>query len=348
ENMLMNLYRNIDRSKVQFDFIEHTNEKAAFDDEIIALGGKIFRCPSFKGINYFAYKKWWKDFFESNPQYTLIHGHMGRTAAIYLAQAKKKKIFTIAHSHSTFQKNITEILYKLWSFPIRFIPDCFFACSRESGISRYGKKVGSQCTVLKNAIDTGHFDFNMETRKAMRHELNVEEKTVIGHVGRFFEAKNHSFLLDVFAEIHKKEPKSVLLLVGDGELRSKIENKAKSLGIFDSVIFTSVKADVAPYYQAMDVMCFPSFYEGLPLTTVEAQTAGLACVISDRVPDECILTQGLVDVMSLSDSAGNWADTVLEAAKKTRKSRKQEVTEKGYDIKETAKKLEAFYLENAK
>lgn len=349
EAMLMNLYRNIDRTKVQFDFIENTFESAVYDEEIRSLGGKIYNCPHYTGKNHLQYVKWWKNFFkEHSGEYKIIHGHIGSTAAIYLNIAKRNGLYTIAHSHSSgSDQTFASYLYSVISYPTRFIADYFFACSENAGIDRYGIKVTkSDCySVLSNAIDTKTYKFNNEIRNEVRTEYSLDQKVVIGHIGRFCVPKNHTFLLNIFSAIKKKESSAVLMLVGGGSLEEKIKAKAHELGIFESIIFTGIRSDVSRMVQAMDVFVFPSLFEGLPVTLVEVQTSGLPCVISDKVPAESILIKDLVSTMKLTDVAEQWADHILGRLDSVRRDRSEEIKKCGFDISATASRMEKFYLE---
>lgn len=349
ETMIMNLYRHIDRSKVQFDFVENSSEPAIFDEEIISLGGRIYRCPHYNGKNHFTYVKWWNEFFQAHSkEYPIVHGHLGSTAAIYLAIAKKYGVYTIAHSHNTRTCiNLNEVVYAIYAFPTRYIADQLFSCSRAAGISRYGKRRGGnkeQCQIVNNAIPTEMFSFLAERRKLVRNQLGLEKRLVVGHIGRFNPQKNHPFLLAIFAALLKKEPNAVLLLVGGGEDMPKMQAKVRELGIADHVRFMGVRSDVADLMQAMDVFAFPSLYEGLPVTMVEVQASGLPCIISDKVPPECILTEGLVDVMPLSAGAEAWADAILEKRNTPRTDHSAEIAAHGFDITTEAVKLQEFYL----
>ena len=351
EAMIMNLYRKIDRSKVQFDFVENSFEHAAFDDEIEALGGKIYRCPHFNGKNYLEYKRWWKDFFkEHQGEYHIIHGHIGSTASIYLSVAKKNGLYTIAHSHNTNSSvSFTSLAYKLLAYPSRYIADWFFFFFFMAGIDRFGKKVfySEKYFTFHNAIDADAFRFNPSIRNLKRNEFGLlSAEIVIGHIGRFHAQKNHQFLILVFKEITKQIPNAKLMLVGDGDLRPQLEAQAKKLGIAEDVIFTGIRSDINEIVQAMDFFVFPSLYEGLGIALIEAQTSGLPCVISDKVPDESILTKDLVTVMSLEQSAEEWAAHIVSRLGVERYNRVDEIKARGYDIAETAKWLEEFYLEH--
>lgn len=349
EMMLMNLYRKIDRSKVQFDFVEHTDKDALYDAEIMRLGGEIYQCPRFVGNNYLIYKKWWEDFFETNGErYTIVHGHIGSTAAIYLKCAKKYGKYTIVHSHNTKGSwSMKEAMYRLLARGVIGVADEFFACSRAAGIDRFGGN--RKFKVLNNAIDTKKYIYSDEIRKQVRSELGIRDEYVIGHVGRFNYQKNHQFLIDIFSELNKDQNSDVkLLLVGDGEEVDAIKSKVERLKLKKDVIFTGIRSDVNRLLQAMDVFVFPSLFEGLPVSIVEAQAAGLPCVISNKVPDECIITDGLVTIVDLAEAAKIWAKHIRDRKNVVRRDTSSEIKANGFDITETAKWLEGYYIEHGK
>ena len=344
ESMIMNLLRSIDRTKVQFDFVQTCETPGAYEEEIRSLGGQVYHCPRYNGKNHFAYTGWWHRFFREHPgQYPIVHGHLGSTAAIYLSIAKKYGAFTIAHSHSA---GAGSIAYRFFSYPTRFVADHFFACSRDAAAIRYGSGVASdetRCTIFKNAIDTEKFRFDPDVRKEIRSSLGIgEDAPVIGHVGRFTEAKNHRFLLDVFARIHQRDPGARLLLVGDGELRPQIEKAIEAYHLSGSVILPGLQDNVWDYYQAMDVFAFPSIYEGLPVSTVEAQTSGLPCCVSTNVPAETAITK-LVSFLPLESGADFWAEQLLQKAALPRRDMSGCIRSSGYDISATAQWLAEFY-----
>ena len=348
ETMIMNLFRNINRKKVIFDFVVHTNKKGHFDDEIHSLGGQIYRVPRFKLYNIFSYYKSWQILLNRITNYKLMHGHIGSSASIYLNMAKKRGLHTIAHSHNTSMGlSIKGIAFSLLSYNTRYIAHSFFACSIDAGISRFGKNiVNKNFSVINNAINVGMFEYNVKTRTSIQSKFNLKGKFVIGHVGRFNEQKNHEFVIDIFNEICKVQKNAVLLLVGDGELRKVIEEKARNLGLIDSVMFTGVRTDTADLYQAMDVFLFPSLYEGLGIVLIEAQAAGLKCIVSDVIPKEAHVTD-LIKPISLKANVEIWADEVLKSASYERSANNSIIIEKGYDIKDTAKRLEDFYFEKS-
>jgi glycosyltransferase involved in cell wall biosynthesis len=347
ETMIMNIYRNINRDKIQFDFMMHCSGNCDYTDEIRSLGGKIYSIPRFTGENYVHYKEAWNNFFEGHPEYKMIHGHVRSTAEIYLKIAKKHKLITIAHSHSTSNgAGFLAIIKNMMQYPVRYRADYLFACSEEAGKWMYGKKAvqNSNFKMIRNAIDISKYSYNQELRKTKRTDLNVSDKFVIGHVGRFQSPKNHMFLLDLFKEIHCKNSNIVLLLVGDGELRPQIEKKIADLGLENCVILTGVRSDVPELMQAMDVFAFPSLYEGLGIVAIEAQAAGLPCVVSDAVPQEAFITD-LIQSVPLADSAQIWADEILKyRGGYERQDTSEQIKAAGYDIGNSAKELENFYL----
>ena len=346
ETMIMNLYRNIDRSKVQFDFVENTQEHGIYEKEILSLGGRVFHCPRFRG-NALSYMKWWNSFFDEHKnEYAFVHGHIGSTAAMYLTSAKRHGIKTIAHSHSTYTNNFNfrQFRYQVFSYPTRFIADFFFACSEAAGISRYGQKV--QFQVIRNAIDTSEYKYRHSVRDSLRKKLQIQPNApVFGHVGRFTAEKNHTFLIKIFRSIYELDDSAVLLLAGDGPLRSEIEKEAEEIGIKNQVYFLGVREDIPELLSCMDVMIFPSIFEGLPVTLVEAQCSGLHCLISDTISNEAVRVDNLITFLSLDQPVEVWARKALELSVYERQSHENAIISSGYDIKENAKWIQNFYQE---
>ncbi|WP_419958031.1 glycosyltransferase family 1 protein [Psychrobacillus psychrotolerans] len=348
ETMVMNLYRKIDRTQIQFDFIIHTKEKCDYNDEIMALGGRIYSVPQYTGKNHFYYIKEWNKFLKEHPEYKIIHGHVRSTATIYLHVAKKMGLITISHSHSTSSGfGISAIVKRILQYPIRYFANYLFACSKSAGIWLFGKRACKKDNfiVLNNAIDAQKFVINKETRIKLREKYSIEENLVIGHVGRFTAAKNHDFLIEIFKEVYIKNNNAVLLLVGDGELREEIEEKIIKLGLSHNVIFTGVTSDIPQILQAIDIFVFPSFYEGLGIAVIEAQAAGLPCIVSNTVPEEVYLTEN-INVVSLDDSTNTWANEIIKySAGYVRKNTLNQIKSNGYDIETTTKFLQDFYLQ---
>ena len=342
ETMLMNYYRHIDRSKVQFDFLVHRDFEADYDKEIIALGGKIYHISRLIPWSK-EYKNRLKEFFKSHPEYKIVHVHQDCLSSVALCCAKECGIpVRIAHSHNSNQDKNWKYIFKL--FYMKKIPTYatdFFACGKMAGEWMFN---GNNFHIMNNAIDAKAYSFNSLSRDSIRKEFHISNDSfVVGHVGRFMSQKNHAFIIDIFNQFHKKHPDSYLMLVGEGELKSSIQDKVKSLGLEDYVIFTGIRSDVNELLQAMDVFLFPSLYEGLPVSIIEAQAAGLPCLISDKVPIECKKTD-LVYQLNLDDSVNAWSDKVFELSHITRRDTYEEIKESGFDIVENAKWLENFYI----
>lgn len=351
ETMIMNVYRHIDRSKVQFDFMVHTEDHCAYDDEIEKLGGHIYRIPRYTGKNHFQYKKKWKFFLNEHPEYHIIHGHMRSTAAIYLKIANQFGLTTIAHSHSTSSgKGIRAVIKNMMQLPIRYEADYLFACSQKAGEWLFGKETTKKENfyVIKNGIDVEKYKFNPIIRQRMRNKFGIEDNQfLIGHVGSFSYPKNHEFLIDIFNEVHKENPDSVLLLVGDGELREKVKKKVKEFGLMDSVIFTGVRDDVPDLMQAMDIFVFPSRFEGLGIVLIEAQAAGLKCFVSEDVVPNDVKISNLVHFIELNQAEKFWASNILDKNKiLNRIEYNYCIYEAKYDVKRNTKDLEKFYRKN--
>ena len=339
ETMLMNYYRAIDRAKVQFDFLTHRDFRADYDDEIEALGGKIYRLPNLNPFSR-SYLGALDRFFREHPQYRIVHSHLDCMSAIPLKAAKKHGVpVRIGHAHNSNQPRDAKYLLKL--FYKRMIAGQatqLFACSEEAGRWMFGN---ADFRVLNNAIDAGKYAFDADIRSTVRRELGLPaDALVVGHVGRFDPQKNHRFLVEIF----EKMPEDArLLLVGDGVLRPDVEQQAAALGIRDRILFTGVRTDVDRLLQAMDVFLMPSLFEGLPVSIVEAQAAGLPCLISDKVPIECKKTE-LVTQIPLEASPDEWAEAVLSAAEAPRGDTLAQIREAGFDIRANAEWLQNYYL----
>ncbi len=339
ETMLMNYYRHINRSKIQFDFLVHRDFSGDFDEEIKALGGHIYHVPPMNPLKP-SYWKALRQFFLAHPYHT-VHCHLNFKSGIVLAMAKKSGIpIRIAHAHtSSMSAGIDRIARKLMKLFIPYTATDRLACSNTAGTAIFGS---SPFSLIANAIETERFCYSDAVRNQVRANLHLDASLTIMHIGRFSEEKNHTFLLDAFAELLKLEPSAKLLLVGDGELREEIENKANNLLPTGSVHFLGTRTDVAELLQAADVFLFPSHFEGLPVTMIEAQAAGLPCIKSDAVTDECVVTD-LVTSLPITDPTV-WAKEALRLRSTPRKDQSEAIRKSGYDIETAAQKLEHFYL----
>ncbi len=341
ESMLMNYYRHVDRSKVQFDFLVHRQERAAFDDEIEALGGRIYRLPRLVPWSK-SYLTALDQFFDEPSEYKIVHVHQDCLSSVILKAAAQHNVSVrIAHSHNANQDKNLKYPIKLWYK--REIPKyatCLFACGKDAGDWMFG---GAPYQIINNAIDAAAYTYAPAKRAEVRQQLGLGDELVVGHVGRFNPQKNHPFLLEVFAALLKKEPNAVLLLVGGGDDMPKVQAKAQALGIAEHVRFLGVRSDVAELMQAMDVFVFPSLYEGLGIVVVEAQASGLPCVVSEGIPPEAYLTD-LVIAEKLSSPTDSWVERILSCRDTPRIDRHAEIAAHGFDITTEAVKLQEFYL----
>lgn len=342
EAVVLNYYRHIDKSKIQFDFIMDGKEPSPFDDEILKAGGRIYRVTPYAD-NIIKNIKDCCRLFELN-NYQIVHSHLNTMSVFPLMAAKMAGVrVRIAHNHSTAAKGEGKTLVKYMLKPFaELFPTHYFACSKYVGEWLFGKGCFDKPNyrIIPNAIDIKKYSYNEFIREKKRRELGLGKKFVVGHIGRFVFQKNHEFVLDIFNAIHKRRKESVLLLVGTGNLQNAVRQKAVALGLGDSVLFLGARFDVNELYQAMDALILPSHYEGLPVVGVEAQAAGLRCYMSDNITSEAKITD-LVEFMSLNQSEEQWAERILSAQTLNRKSGD---LPSQFDIDISVKYLESLYL----
>lgn len=348
ETMLMNYYRNIDRTKIQFDFIANNTKPGYYDDEIKSLGGRVFISPGLKPNNYPEYVRFIDRLLKENPNIKILHAHNEGMAFYPLSSAKKAGLdIRIAHAHNT--KIIRDYKWPLkivCKVMIPYVANRYWSCGTDAGIYYFGKSRWSKKgRLMHNAISLDNFKFNNSIRDKIRAQYGLEDKFVIGHVGRFYLQKNHLRLIDIFREVVLKNPDAMLLLIGEGELESETKTKVSQYGLNNNVLFLGLRSDVADLYQAMDVFVMPSLFEGLPVVGIEAQASGLECVYSDKVTKEALILPNS-EFVSLKKNNSEWADILLKhnTASSEREKALELVRDAGYDIDIEAKKLEEIYL----
>ncbi len=347
EAVVMNYYRHIDHSKVQFDFICDDDSTNIPYDEIEKLGGKVILIPPYQKV--FKYQKELRRVLRDG-KYKIVHSHINTLSVFPLYAAKKVGVpVRIAHSHSTtnkkeWKKNLLKQVLRPFS---KKYATNYMCCSELAGRWLFGDKAYDEGKVylLNNAIDLDKFKYDKKIRDKKRKELGIKEDTiVIGHIGRFVAQKNHTFLIDIFNQFHKKEKNSILLLAGQGPLQEEIKNKVRELGLDDSVGFLGQRNDANELYQAFDVFLLPSLYEGLPVVGVEAQASGLLCFFSDDMTKETKVLDSTV-FMSLSNTSEEWTGEILTNLKDYKRiNTKNEVSDNGFDIEIEARKLEKYYI----
>ena len=347
EAVIMNYYEHIDRTKVQFDFIVHNDNKIDITPKVEALGGRVYKVtPYYKNPIAFMW-----DIYKviKRHHYRIVHSNMNTLSAfsLFAAWAAGAPV-RILHNHSTSspgetKRNIMKFMLRPFA---RLFATHYFACSRLAGEWMYGKKMMDigKVKIVNNALDLKKYAFNSRKREMLRKELGFTDEFVIGHVGRFMFQKNHEFLIDVFVKAYKKNPRMVLLLIGDGPLRSAMEEKVKKLGLTDHVNFLGLRNDVQNLYNVMDIFVLPSHYEGLPVVGVEAQANGLPCLFSTKVTKETHLTHS-AQFLDLEAGASTWAEEIISIKCERNKKAGDELRQAGFEINKEAEKLAKFYIE---
>lgn len=341
ESLIMNYYRRMDRSRVQFDFLMHRSEPSYFDEEIRALGGRIYRLPPIHPKTFVAYRRELTRFFKTHS-YRVVHAHNNAYSMFVLREAQRNGVpVRIASSHCAFPKLglVQQITYDYCRSRINRYVTHRLACSIPAGQWLYS---GADFRILPNAIDAAAFVPSNALRVEVRAELGLGDAFTVIHVGRLTSAKNHEFLLEVFRELLTTDPAAKLVLIGDGELRPEIEAKAAELPA-DSVLLLGTRTDIPRLLQAADVFAFPSRFEGFGITVLEAQAAGLPCIKADTITDDCNVTK-LVQSLPLTDPKA-WATAIAAAGHTKKEDQLSAIRASGYDIVTAADKLSRFYLE---
>lgn len=348
ENFIMNLYRNIDRSRVQFDFVVHMSGDADYEQEIQKMGGKLYTLPRLTRHPIANLKGLYRIVKDGHYKIVIRHTPNALVAPQVYA-ASRAGAFSICHSHNTTDPK--KLLHHIGKLLMKHGKIGRFACSKEAGIWMFGKR---ECRVVHNAIDIDQFRFDREKRARIRKEFSLEDKHVYGHVGNFIQSKNHSFLLTVYQKIARLDDRAVFVCIGDGDLREQMQKEAERLGIGGRVIFTGIRHDVDAFLSAMDVLIFPSIFEGLPLTVVEAQASGLPCLISVAVDKGVEVTEGLISWKSIDETPQAWAEKAVSLVgsdggdvSENRICQRENISEAGYDIQALAKWYEEYLIGEA-
>lgn len=343
QNLLLNLYRKIDKSQIQFDFL--VSGKGFFDDEVKSLGGIIYTIPYISDIGVNKYQKELEKFFKEHKEYKIVHCHLNQLSGVVLESAKKCNIpVRIAHAHTT--KNTNNIIVKIYKSYLqkKINPNAthLFSCSEEAARWMFGKRA-SEAQIINNGIDAERFIYSEEKNNSIRKELEINEDTVVvGHIGRFSKVKNHEFLLQIFEEYNKINANSVLLLIGAGELLENIKNQAKELGINDKVKFLGNRMDVDYLYSTFNCYVFPSLYEGISLTLIEAQCSGCNIIASDTVDKATDIT-GTINFKSLLETPKKWAEEIENTNFFQRNKKGEQVKNTKYNINVGVKEITNFY-----
>lgn len=351
ETMLMNVLRNIDKEKYEIHFIENVSEKCWYDDEIISLGGKIIKVKS-KKSNIFEYTKELIQIFQKN-RYNVVHSHTYLHSGIIMYAAKKAGVdIRISHSHSNMNTIKHSFIYRikklLMTSLILKYSNKYVACSKEAGISLFGKEFEKKGIILHNPIEISKIDnINRDEVNNIKDKYSIlsNNQIVLGHVGRFIEIKNHKFLIEIAKRLHNMNINFKLLLLGNGENFENIKKLVKEYKLENFIIMTGNVKNVYDYMSIMDVFLMPSLYEGLPLTAVEAQASGVNCILSNNISPETDVGLGIVKFLSL-DNIQNWIEQILILSKKKKIDKqviKDKIIDEKFDTKSIIKELEKIY-----
>lgn len=346
ETFLMKLYRAVDRDKYQFDFCICVKEKCFYEDEILSLGGRIYRIPA-KSESLKEFKKNLSDVIKKNGyKYVLrITANAAGLLDLKIAKQSGAEVCVARSSNSNAEGGLKTIaLHQIGKMLYLKYVDKKIAPSDLAAIYTFGKQAfrKGEVKIIRNAIDYDLYAFNNDCREEVRKELNIDPNgIVIGHIGRFMQQKNHEKLIAVFEEVNRKNRNTVLLLIGNGELENHVKRLVSDKGLSDKVIFAGIRSDIPRVLSCMDVYLMPSLYEGMPNTVIEAQANGLHCVISQTITQEADIT-GLVKYVSLDASNEEWASTTLALAKESRVDTRIRFKENGYDINSTAKEFTKY------
>lgn len=340
ETFLMKVFRTLDKNKYQMDFC--VNKTGVYDEEIRKMGGKIFYIPP-KSKNllksFFAIKRIVKE----NKYKSVLRTSQQSLATLDLIAAKMggaKKIIYRSSNAGMTETGIHKVINKLFSFLPKCVPNVKLAPSTEAAEFVFGEKAvkNGKVQIIHNGLDYNWFKFDIEKRNKIRKELQLEDKTVIGHVGRFNIQKNHEFLIDIFNEIHKKDNNTHLILIGKGELEEKIKDKIQLLGLNDFVTIMPPVSNVNEYYMAMDVLVFPSLFEGMPNVIIEAQATGLECFVSSTITREANIT-GFVRYIELDKTSKEWAEHILQKRDIQRKECEKAFIQNKYMIEQVTEEF---------
>lgn len=353
ETVAMNLYRYIDREIFEFHYLVYGDKIGDYEEEVIRLGGKVIHID-YSAKNISGYKKDLERVFLENGPYDIVHAHMMFHNGIVLEIAKKNNVpVRVSHAHSTNDGAIKSCakdyvmrwIYDYYSLlKIRKNANVYIACGNEAGNYLYGREFFKRKGILiKNGIDANKYQFDKQKRIILRKKFGLTKRHVYSCIGHFETVKNHKFLIDIFCNIYKQDNLAYLVLLGDGRLRKEIERICIERKIIENVLFMGNVDNVDEWLQAIDFLIMPSLYEGIPVTLVEAQAAGVKCFVSDRISEEVNYTN-TIKYLPLENKRV-WENIVHEDAKYERRNNKELTINSGYDVAENVRKIQQIYLE---
>lgn len=342
ENFIMNLYRNIDRTRFQFDFVVHQQKDNDYTEEIEKLGGRVYLLPRLTRKPFSNLHRIRRLVRENHYPMVIRHTANALVAPQLLA-AKSAGAVTVCHSHNETDPQLR--LHRMGQKLMRRAADIRLACSEKAGRWMYEDQ---SFEVIHNAIDIPRFAYRESKAAKIQEEFHLEGKHAYGNIANFIASKNHSYLLRIYREIIKLDPDAVCFCLGEGDLRPQIEEEIKELHLEGRVILTGIRGDVPDFMSALDVLVFPSRFEGLPLTLIEAQAAGLPSLISDTITGDVIVTEGIVQQLSIELDPKEWAERAVLLAKEQsdRTCPYESIAAAGYDIRQLVQWYQEFIQKN--
>lgn len=344
QSLIINIYEHIDKEEFQFDFL--VSSKGVLDEKLKKMGSKIFYTPYITEVGPYKYSKNLEKFFLEHTEYKIIHLHFDQFSGL-IAKISRKMGIKVIISHAHIMNNTTNFLGKLYKKYlqkdlIKYSTN-YLACSRSAAQWLF-KEMANEAIILKNGINIEKFKFDVNERKKIRQQLGIDETTIVyGNIGRLSKEKNQEFVIKIFQELCKVNNDSVLIIVGEGDLRKKLERKIKNLNLQDKILLLGNRKNVASIYSAMDILIFPSLFEGLGIALIEAQMCGVQCYASSIIPKETNITKH-IKYIDLKCSAKEWANIILNNELDVIECRlKKTISNSDYDIKNTAKFLTDFY-----
>ena len=342
ENFIMNLYEKIDREKFQFDFVVHMRKEKDYGEQIEKMGGKVYVLPRLTKSPWKSLKQLY--YIVKKNQYKIVIRHTANALIVpQLLVSKMAGAKIICHSHN--ETDPMKGIHKMGRLFMKAVTDARLACSWKAGKWMFG---GMDFKVIPNGISLSKFIFDLQKGDKIRREFNLKDKNIYGHIANFIESKNHGYLLEIFKEITKLDEKAILFCLGEGDLRPEIEKRIEELDLGKKVILTGIRHDTDAFMSAMDLLIFPSLFEGLPLTLIEAQIAALPAIISDTITEEVVVTKDLIYRKSIREQPEKWAklavSIVKQREKNDRKCQKEAIQRAGYDICQIAKWYESFLV----
>lgn len=349
EALAMNVYRSIDRNAMQFDFLVHTLDRGTYDDEIEGLGGRVFRVAGPKLGNMFRYIRDVAEILRSQGPFAAVHSHVHYFSGVLMGVAAHCGVKRrLCHSHTSRQPHANRPDGAFYRGACRLAMQRYstslLGCSRQTCEVLYGQCCWQdpRVEVIRNGITSARFKASDCTSDVKRHDT-----VTVAHVGNFTPPKNHSFIIRVFQAFLQKVPSAQLLLIGDGALRSDTQTLARELGVLSRVRFLGTRSDVPALLSQSDVVLFPSLWEGIPVSLVEAQACGIPCVVSDAISNEVDLGLGLLEWVKLGASTEEWTLALcskLGRQKPDWATRETAIRKSGYEIEDVASRLTTLYL----